>query len=164
MDYRFKPISKTCAATGEPLVPGEVCHSVLFERDGVYERLDYSQQGWQGIPEGAIGYWRCVVPHPESRDAATADPETLLHYFEQLIEQPNPQQERLGYVLALHLLQRRRLRLDGSREEDGVEYLQVSGSRGEGPFEVRDQQLSQEEISQLQAALNQQLTQEWSAA
>ncbi|MCA8995985.1 MAG: hypothetical protein KDA80_03345 [Planctomycetaceae bacterium] len=164
MDYRFRSMSKTCAKTGRPLEPGSTCYSVLIEKNGEFQRQDFSQEGWDGLPEEAIGFWKCKVPLPEAKDAATVDPEALMQYFEQLQESPNQQQERLLYVLALFLLQRRRLRLDGSATLDDVEYLQLSGSRGEGPFEVRDQKLSQEEISELTAALNHQLTIGWEAA
>ncbi len=164
MDYRFKPINKTCAGTGQPLIPGSQCYSVLVEKNGIFERLDYSEEGWQGIPEGGIGCWRAQVPIPEEKRAETTDPETLMNYFEQIVENSNPHQEKICYVLALYLLQRRRLKLDGAEERDNVEYLQLSGSRGEGPFEVRDQQLPKDEISELQILLNQQLTTEWNAA
>lgn len=158
MDYRFRPINKTCAGTGQPLVPGAVCYSVLVERNGQQERLDFSADGWTGLPEGAVGFWKCHVPIPAARQVATTDAETLLKYFEQLVEGGNPHHERLSYVLALYLLQRRRLKLDSARERDGVEYLELSGSRGEGPYEVRDQQLTEAEMTQLRQMLDQQLT------
>ncbi|WP_437203937.1 hypothetical protein [Planctomicrobium sp. SH664] len=164
LDYRFKPISKVCAKTGAPLIPGAVCYSVLVIKDGEFERLDFSEAGWQGLPSEAVGYWQCIVPTPAPRQAATTDAETLLRYFEQLIEAANPQQEKLAYVLALFLLQKRRLKLDGSRVDDEGEFLQLSGSRGEGPYEVRDQQLSSEEMAALRQALDQQLTTSWEAA
>jgi hypothetical protein len=82
------------------------------------------------------------------------DPTALLSYFEQLVEDGNPAHDRLRYVLALFLLQKRRLRLDGSRIDGDVEYLQLSGSRGEGPYEIPDQQLAETEIRELQAELN----------
>lgn len=164
MDYRFKPISKTCAGTGQPLIPGSVCYSTLVERNGVLERLDFSEQGWTGVPDDAVGFWKCLVPQQEPRQAATTDPETLFSYFEQLVEDTNPQQEKICYVLALYLLQKRRLKLDGSALHDDQEFLQLSGSRGEGPFEVRDQRLPKDEIAELQRLLNQQLTTEWNAA
>ena len=164
MDYRFKPLSKTCAGTGEPLVPGSVCYSALVEINGSLERVDYSEEGWDGLPEGGVGYWKSKVPEVEKKQVATTDPEALMGYFEQIIEESNPQQEKISYVLSLYLLQRRRLKLDGSTQRDGVEYLQLSGSRGEGPYEVRDQQLPKDEISALQVVLNQQLTTEWNAA
>jgi len=164
MDYRFKPISKTCAATNQPLEPGTQCYSALIEQDGVFERRDYSPEGWDGLPENAVGYWMAQVPIPEQKEAATADPEALFQYFEQLTDNANPQQEKLRYVLALYLLQRRRLHLECSVTIDDVEHLQVIGSRGEGPYEIPNQNLPEDELKELQAALNHQLTAEWNAA
>ncbi|WP_437190622.1 hypothetical protein [Planctomicrobium sp. SH527] len=164
MDYRFRPITKICAGTGKPLVPGAVCYSVLIEKEGQQERLDFSEEGWQGIPEGALGHWRCNVPLPETQPASVTDPEVLLKTLEQLVESPNPAQEKLCYVISLSLLQKRRLRLDGTQQVDDVEFLELSGSRGEGPFLIRDQQLSESEISELRQALAHQINTGWEAA
>ncbi len=158
MDYRFKPISKNCAKTGKPLVPGSVCYSILVERNGDLERLDFSEEGWEGVPKEAVGFWKCRVPVPEVKDAARVDSETLMQLFEQLQESPNPQQERLAYVLALHLLQRRRLKLDDTAVVEESDMLQLIGSRGEGPFAIRDQKLTQTEIVELRGVLNRHLT------
>ena len=38
MEYQFRPIGKKCAATGEDLVPGDECYSVLVGKDGGLER------------------------------------------------------------------------------------------------------------------------------
>ena len=59
-------------------------------------------------------------------------------------------------------LQKRRLKLEGSRHDGDIEYLELLGSRGEGVFEVRDQHLTDDEIGQLQQALNAHLATEWS--
>ena len=67
-------------------------------------------------------------------------------------------------MLALFLLQRRRLKLDGSRSEEGVDYLQLTGVQGEGCFEVIDQQLSAAEIAALRAEVTRQLTAEAESA
>jgi len=165
MDYKFRPLGKICAQTGEPLRPGEPCISVLLERDGVFERLDYNTAVWSGPPENAVGYWQCQVPHPEVRQANTVDPEVLMRLFEQMVDEQQASRERLLYVLTLFLLQRRRLKLEDSHvDDDGREYLSVVGSRGEGPYEVLDQQLTQDEVRELQEALTAQLNSEWEAA
>jgi hypothetical protein len=155
VDYHFRPIGRTCAATGSPLVPGERAYSVVVEQNGELVRQDYSPSGWRGPPPGALGQWRCTVPHPETKAGTGPDPDALLSYFEQLAEDANPAHNKLRYVLALFLLQKRRLRLDGSRVDADGEFLQLSGSRGEGPYEIRDQQLAEAEIKELQAELNQ---------
>ena len=164
MDYHVRPLGKTCAGTGQTLAPGAKVVSVLVDQEGELTRLDYSTEGWQGPPEGTIGQWTCEVPKPEATDARNVDPGVMLSYFEQVIEDANPAQEQIAYVLSLYLLQRRRLRLEGAREDEGIQYLQLVGSRGEGPYEVRDQQLSDDEIKRLQAEVHVALQSEWNAA
>ena len=161
MDYHLKPVGRTCAATGNELVPGTICHSVLVEEDGQFRRFDFSPEGWTTPPEGTIAHWRCTVAEPDTGKPKPLDTEGLLRYFEQLIEDANPAQAKFCYVLALLLLQKKRLKLEGSIQEDGVEFLELSGSHGEGPFRVPDQQLNDSEICELQQALNGQLVTEW---
>ncbi len=164
MNYHVRPLGKNCAGTGEPLEPGSKVYSVLVSQDEELVRLDFSEAGWQGPPEGTIGQWTCRVPEMEQHKPKGLDPDAMLAYFEQILEDPNPVQEKMAYVLSLFLLQRRRLKLDGCRIDGEIEYLQLSGSRGEGPYEVRDQQLTEEEIKRLQAELHLCLESEWSAA
>lgn len=161
MDYHLRPLGKTCAATGEVLRPGSVCYSALVERNGQLHRVDYSEAGWSGPPEGMVGQWKCVVPAESENKPKPLDPQALMRYFEQLAEEANPAQDRMLYIMALLLLQKRRLKLEGSQKEGEIEYLQLIGIHGEGPFLVRDQQLSETEIEELQTALNAHLSTEW---
>lgn len=160
MDYHFKPLGKTCAATGQPLPPGSECHSILIERAGEMLRLDYSAAGWNGIPNEAIGYWKVRVPE-KNPAGIVIDPEQLFRVYEQLSESPLPSQETQRYVLALWLLRKKRLQLDGSRFDGDDEYLQLSGTHGEGSSEVRNLRLPDDELKHLQSALQQQLAAEW---
>lgn len=161
MDYHLKPIGKTCAETGAELTPGSVCHSILLERDGQLVRLDFSEAGWSGPPEGTIGQWKCVVPAMAENKPKPLDTEGLMRYFEQLNEDANPAQDKFRYVLALLLLQKKRVKLEGSRYEGDAEFLEILGSHGEGPFEVRDCDLAEGEIQALQNSLNSQMASEW---
>lgn len=163
MDYQFRSIGKSCAGTGREFQPGERIHCVLIERNGELVRLDFSEDGWKGRPEGTVGDWIARLPDGDPKPK-TIDTESLMRYFELLCEDPNPAHDQFRYVLALLLLQKRRLRLEGSRtDDDGDEFLQVIGSKNEGPFEIRDQQLSEVEITQLQNSLSQQLADEAAA-
>ncbi|MCA9031669.1 MAG: hypothetical protein KDA66_12725, partial [Planctomycetaceae bacterium] len=164
MEYKVRPIGKTCAQTGEPLEPGSHCMSVLVERDGVLERLDYNVSSWEGPPEGTVGFWKCDVPVPETKPVTQMDPNALMGLFEQMVDEQQPAREKLLYVLTLYLLQRRRLQLDGSELREDGEFLLISGSRGEGPFEIRNHQMADDEIKQLQSALAVQLNSEWGIA
>lgn len=162
MDYRLKPPGKTCAATGSPLAPGSTCHSVLIEKDGEQLRLDYSDEGWSGPPEGHLGYWKTTVPALTNTNLQRMDPEFAQRYFEQLSEEASPVHDKHRYVLALVLLQNRRLQLDNRRIDGDDEILELSGRHGEGNFEVRNLNLPEAEIRQLQAELKVHLSSEWS--
>jgi hypothetical protein len=155
MDYDIKPLGKVCAVTGQPLRPGDHVFSVLIDDDGEIQRLDFSEKGWPGSPPpNSIGVWRVVVPAPVIASRNPLDPTALMQLFEQLCENEQPLQERLRYVLALLLMRMRRLKLDGRREIAGEAFLQFSASNGEGNFEVRDLQLSDQEAHSTQQELN----------
>jgi len=162
VEYQFRPIGKKCAATGADLVPGSECHSVLVERSGDLQRLDFSPEGWKGPPEGALGNWKCVVPRATEVRHEPLDTTALMRCFEQLVEEASPAREGLRYILALLLIKKRRLRLDGSRTEGEDEYLQLAGAQGEGAWEVHELNPTDEEIQQWQRELNVYLASEWS--
>jgi hypothetical protein len=147
MEYSIRSIGRTCAATGAELTPGSLCRSVLVERDGRFERLDYLQTSWPGPPEGTVGHWRSRVPVPAAPQARRLDADELMRQFERLEDAGHEQVRRLRYVLTLLLLQKKRLELENSRSEDGIDYLTVVGTKGEGPFEVRDERLAPEELA-----------------
>jgi hypothetical protein len=157
MDYSIRPIGRTCAATGVELSPGTLCRSALVERDGRFERLDFVLTAWPGPPEGTLGHWRCRVPPSTAPQVRRLDSDELMRQFERLEDSGHEQVRRLRYVLALLLLQRKRLELEDSRSDDDVDYLILVGTKGEGPFEVRDERLGPEEI----AAVQRELVAEW---
>lgn len=161
MEYRFKPLGKVCHSTGKPLQPGSICHSVLVEKDGEFLRLDYSDAGWTAAPVGSVGHWRTMVPLPPDPRGLRIDPAALMRYFEQLSEENLPTTDRTRYVAALLLLQRRRLRLEGSEYDGDLEHLVLGGARGEGQFRVPNLDLSPEELEVSQAELRVQLAAEW---
>jgi hypothetical protein len=160
-DYDIRPLGRKCSATGADLAPGTICHSVLLERDGKLVRLDFSEAAWTGPPEGALGAWKCLVPQPATVRREPLDSTALLRCFEQLVEEGLPEREGLRYVLALLLVKKRRLRIEGSRTAADGAYLQLSGAQGEGAWEVRDLNPTDAEVDQWQQELNAYLASEW---
>jgi hypothetical protein len=160
-DFQVKPVGKRCSATGEPLAPGSTCHSVLVNVDGELLRRDYSPAGWKGAPDEAVAVWKVRIPDSQVANRAQLDPAALLGYFEQLSEEMDPRHDRLRYVAALLLLRKKKLRLDGTRSVADEEWLQLAGTSGEGVWEVRDLQLSDEEIATVREELNARLAVEY---
>ena len=152
-EYNVKPVGRTCAGTGNELVPGSLCHSVLVKRADDLLRLDFSEEGWVPPPAGLVAHWRCEVPEPSTSPKKSLDVDDLMRQFEQLNEEASSSQDKFRYVLALLLLRRRRLRFDGTKIVDDQECLEVTGTRGEGTFLIPDQQLDDAEVQELQNAV-----------
>lgn len=134
-----------------------MCQSVVVHQNGEIVRLDFSEEGWDGPPEETVGHWEAKVPDAIEPTTKKLDADSLMAYFEQLVEESNPLQQKFCYVLSLLLVQKRKLKIDGKRTDGEITYLEMSGARGEGPYEVRDQNLSGEEIKLIQSELNQHL-------
>jgi hypothetical protein len=162
MEYQLKPPGKTCAASGRPLAPGSLCHSVVVERQGQLVRLDYSAEHWSGPPADAVGHWTTVVPAPKHGGLTKVDPDALMRFFEQLCEEASPSQDEARYAAALLLLKLKKLRLNDVRHDGDGAWLLLEGTHGEGAYEVRNLTLSDEETSRLQQTLKLQLATEWS--
>jgi hypothetical protein len=104
-----------CASTHRELKSGEWFYSVLFEdKKGTIKRLDYSQDGWEGVPSNEnveiIGYWKSQMAGQNENKIKLAPNDILLNLFDQIGDQLDKQEMR--YVLALLLIRRRILRLE----------------------------------------------------
>lgn len=153
MDFNIRPVAKACAESGRAFRPGDSCWSVLFEKDGELVRQDFSEEVWNGPPVGAIGHWRCMVPESTDNGRPKFDPNSLFDYFLQLSDSPNMVQQQYRYVLALLLLRKRRLILEEVLEVDDRPTMRLVGSGGEGPFDVAEEELSEDQIDRLQHQL-----------
>jgi hypothetical protein len=153
MDFNIRPVAKTCSKSGRAFRPGDMCWSVLFEKDGQLVRQDFSAEAWGGPPNGAIGHWRCYVPESAESGRPKLDADSLFDYFLQLSDSPNIVQQQYRYVLSLLLLRKRRLILEEVVDVDGCPTMRLVGSGGEGPFDVAEEELSEDQIERLQNQL-----------
>lgn len=153
MDFNIRPLAKACARTGRLFQPGDTCWSALIEKDGRLVREDYCAEGWQGPPDGAIGYWKTVISGSADHQRPKLDADSLFDYFVQLSDSPNVVQQQYRYVLALLLMRKRRLILEEVVVIDDIPTMRLIGSSSEGPFDVPEQDLSEEQIRRLQQQL-----------
>lgn len=153
MDFDVRPVAKICNSSGQKLLPGHACWSVLIEQDGRVVRQDYSEESWSGPPDGVIGYWQNQIPDRTSTAARNLDTDSLFDYFVQLCESPNKVEQDYQYVLSLLLMRKRRLILEESITVEDQPAMRLIGTGGEGPFEIIERDLSESRIEELQAQL-----------
>ena len=154
-DYQdVQRCTRRCAATDRELAAGETYYSVLQVQGAQVQRLDYCEQGWQGPPENALGWWKAALPAPNHQAVQWAPDQVVLQYFEQLAD--HPQQADQRYVLALLLVRRRILRLDRQEKNTaGQTVLCLVHPDADQEYHVLEVEPEAERLAAIQASLQQ---------
>jgi hypothetical protein len=158
LDFEIQRSTRRCAATDRPLEPGELCYTVLQVQGADVVRKDFAASAWTGPPAEAFGWWKARVPEPHTKKIKLAPNEVLLQLFDELAERP--ESEDMRYVLALLLVRRRVLRLDGPGIDDekpsrvgDVQMLTVYCPVREMSYDVVEVMPSDERIDEIQQQL-----------
>jgi len=156
MDFDLQRCSRHCAATERELSPGELYYSALVEHGEAVERLDYSQQGWNGPPEGTVAWWKSHIPERASKKKRWAPNEVMLRFFEELDSKKDEPQSRddMRYVLGLLLVRRRVLRQEESEsDEQGNEVLVLYCPRRDATYRLPTAMPDAARINEIQEEL-----------
>jgi hypothetical protein len=126
--FEIKGPTRRCAKTGRPLQPGDIFYGVLVETPNGLERLDFAPEAWEGPPPGAIGYWRGRVPESQTRPQRLRpfiDDATAWEAFRRLEGAEDSMSRVVRYVLALHLMRRRFVKLLRIERRDGDDFIRL---------------------------------------
>lgn len=151
MDYEVKRCTRRCATTDREFSPGEEFYSALIAEGADVHRCDYSLEAWEGPPQGSIGWWKSQMPSPTANRLHWAPNDVMLHFFEQLEDQPEKADMR--YVLALLLVRRRVMRLEEQEQGDRGELLSLYCPRRETGYKVPVATPGQSRIDEIQEEL-----------
>jgi hypothetical protein len=134
------------------LKPGELCYSVLVPQGAAVVRRDYSAEAWQAPPENAIGWWQTTIVDPHAGRTYWAPNDVMLSYFERLLEDPTAEDAR--YVLALLLVRRRVVRVEGHEQDTaGRAILVLHCGRNDSEYRVAEQMPTPERAEAIQHQL-----------
>lgn len=155
--YEISRSSGVCAATGRQFQAGESYIAALVEREGEegLGRVDYSLEAWERgarprPPWRMFGFWRSRFEPGDTKRRPLIDDESLVDLFEQLDGADDPSRQGFRYILALLLVRKKLLRLEGVRREDGrpVMLLRRAGAPDAPPYEVLDTGMDDAQVAQ----------------
>lgn len=154
LDFEVQRCTRRCHATDRELAPGESFYSVLIRDGAQVVRRDFCESAWTGPGDEAIGWWKAEIPSLQSKKMHWAPNDVILHYFQQLQDQPQAADTR--YILALLMIRRRIVRLeDSDTDPQAGEQLVVYCPRNEQEYRVPVADPSPQRIAEIQAELGQ---------
>ncbi|MDR0361946.1 MAG: hypothetical protein LBJ46_04585 [Planctomycetota bacterium] len=153
--WRIGRGSRTCAATGEGIAPGETFYSALVERGDDFERRDYAAAAWPDVDKtGFFSYWKNKPRSGKDGPAKRKiDYDRLLAFYDDLAPVTEPRRLLFRYVLALILARRRILRLDATRRTPEGEVLVLYDKRTRETTELCAPEATAEELRETETAL-----------
>jgi len=156
-EYAIQPLSLRCARTGRELKPGEAYYSVLSESPDGFVRTDCCAEAWTGPPEGAIGFWRSVVPQGTKERRTVIDASVLMDCFVRLTESEDDYKRNFRFILALLLLRRKALKLVGTSREVNRDILVLRVPASDEEYRVVNPDMSEEQLAAMQSEVEKML-------
>lgn len=147
-----RPVGR-CFVSGREFAEGELFHSVLFETPQGFERRDYSEQSWQGPPEGALCCFQTRLPKREEKRRTFVDDDALLTFFARLADCTDEAKLRFRFVLSLILLRKRLLKYERTIRDGEREFWEMRCVRDKTSHKVFNPVLSDAEIQELTGEL-----------
>jgi len=142
-----------CSVSGREFVEGEPFHSALFETPQGFERRDFSEECWQGPPEGALCVFQTRLPKREEKRRTFVDDEALLTFFVRLAACEEEAKQRFRFVLSLILLRKRLLKYERTIREGEREFWEMRLVRDKSLHKVFNPVLADAEIQELTGEL-----------
>ncbi|MBX7103055.1 MAG: hypothetical protein K1X57_03190 [Gemmataceae bacterium] len=147
-DFALQAPTRRCFATGRELKTGEKFFGVLVEQGTSLVRHDYAADAWPGPPDRAIAFWAGKVPATDGPPKPVFDDEMCLECLNRL--EADAGKASFRYVLALLLMRRKRLRLEGEKSDALGDLMVFRDTKGGQTIEVRDPKLTTADLQDAQ--------------
>lgn len=162
--YELGRFTGTCAGSGVAIASGTAFVAALVDRlneEGIptLTRLDYSVDAWNTTPrpQGLVSFWKSTAPEPGERRQMFVDDETLLDMVERMEGDDDSRRRSFRWVLALALLRKRTLRLEGIEHTESGEswvFRRRGAEEGASPIRIPNPGIKDDELKELAEQLS----------
>lgn len=164
-DWNIQGRASACQSCGQKFADGQPYHSLLWEEERHYRRLDVCVGCWETryrlearTRREVVSYWRGMyeAPPPPAEPIRRDAAETLLR---QICERADPQYRPAAYILAVMLERKRLLKVKEQFWRDGQRVFVYEHTRNGDVFTVPDPALRLSELEAVQRTVAQLLEQ-----
>jgi hypothetical protein len=154
-DWEIRRPLGECCGSGAKIENGQEYYGALVETEQGLERRDFSVEFWESARPSVFCFWKTKLAAADQKKSLFVDDEMLMAFFERLANETEQDKINFRYVLALVLMRKRRLKYDGTRQEEGHEIWRLRVTGGTEIVEVINPHLSEEQIEQLSSQIGQ---------
>lgn len=152
MEWDIEKSRRVCAACETTFEEGCEFFGALYDRDEGYERRDFCLDCWPPDEE-PFSYWRTRIPRKDEPKHPPIDYQRLLEMFLRLEDSESEKRRRFRYILALMLMRKKLLKLEGFGRRGEVAVMRVKPTGEEDIVEIPEPELTEEEMLHLQDEL-----------
>jgi len=156
-EWTIPKSTRACATTGRELEVGETYYAALKEEGERFHRSDFSVEAWpERAGEGWFSYWKTKArsPEEERKRRLVVDVERFYAVFVGLDGRTERHILVFRHLVALLLMRKRALRLDGMRADEDGERLVLWDRRAKHSWEVAVPAATSEEWERAQLDLS----------
>lgn len=153
-DWDVQRTQGQCVATGRTIEENEEFYSVLFEEGESFRRADYCLEAWTGPPPDSFCHYKTRIPPRRKKRRLLVDNEMLRSFFERLADEEQPIRVQFRFVVALILMRKRLLKLEGTTVADGVETWELKFTDDHSVHQVVNPLLGDDEIQSVSGELD----------
>jgi hypothetical protein len=143
-----KPLGQ-CCGSDKKIEYGEEYFAALVETEEGLARRDFCADYWNSEKPNVFCYWKTKLSHPDQKKPLFVDEEMLMAFFERLERESEQEKISFRFILALILMQKRRLKYDSTKKEGDKEIWRLKVTGGDELVEVMNPHLDDEQIEQL---------------
>jgi hypothetical protein len=154
-DWNIQSRANGCEVCGQPFADKQTYHTLLFDQQGAFRRMDVCEPCWQkedraGVRQrqGFVSRWQGVYQTPPRSDPIQK--ETAESLLRKLIELNDPRYEPAGYILAVMLERKRMLKVREQCVRDGHRVFIYEQLKTGDLFTIADPNLKLDQLEQVQ--------------
>ncbi len=154
-DPKIERNSGRCVKTERVLAEGESYYVVLFEEGESFHRENYSEEAWDGVPDGAYCHFKTRVPIKETsnRKRVFIDDEALVAFFVRLANDEQLIRQQFRFVLALIMMRKRLVKYEETCFEGDQEFWQMRLMKDKSTHKVLNPRLTDEDTERVSEQL-----------
>jgi hypothetical protein len=153
-DWRVGRRGGVCAGCGAAFQPRATAVSALYEAGPSFERRDWCDACFQdGARRGSpYSWWSAPVPEPEPKKAVF-DLGVAREFLQRLLRDEDPSRASLRWLLALLLMRKKAIAVEGTEERDGREVMTVRFPPSDDVHEIVAVEIDEAETERLREEL-----------